>query len=47
MQIIHNLGLLTASYLAAAAVLVIELAIAAKIDKRSVRKRGRAIARPQ
>ena len=40
---IHNLGLLTAAYLTAAAVLVIELAIAAKIDKR---KRGRAVARP-
>ena len=42
---IHNLGLLTAAYLTAAAVLVLELAIAAKIDKRSV-KRGRAVARP-
>ena len=33
---IHNLGLLTLSYLTAAAVLVIELAIAAKIDKRKI-----------
>jgi hypothetical protein len=45
MQLIHNLGLLTAAYLIFAAVLAIELAIAARIDKRSV-KRGRAVARP-
>ena len=33
----HNLGLLTAAYLTFAAVLVLELLIAAKIDKRNRR----------
>ena len=42
MQIIHNLGLLTAAYLTFAAVLVLELAIATKVDKR----KRRAVARP-
>ena len=37
--IIHNLGLLTAAYLTFAAVLAIELAIAAKIDKHRIRAR--------
>ena len=36
---IHNLGLLAAAYLTFAAVLVIELAIAAKIDRRRIHAR--------
>ena len=39
MQLIHNLGLLTAAYLTFASVLAIELAIAAKIDKRRIHAR--------
>jgi len=45
--LIHNLGLVALCTLISAAVLAIELAIAAKIDKRSVKNRGRATARPQ
>lgn len=41
---IHNLGLLSLSMIVFAAVLLAELAIAAKIDSG---KRGRAVARPQ
>lgn len=46
-NMVHNLGVVSLMYLTGAAVLLAELAIAAQIDKRSVRKRGRAVARPQ
>lgn len=39
--IIHNLGLVTICYLAFAAVLILELLIAAKIDKRKTRSGNR------